>query len=126
MPTYKELLQDPRWDVKRKEILKRDNYQCRECEAIDCVLQVHHHYYILNTMPWEYDDEIMITLCESCHEEEEFLKNWDVLQRQYLYTIGLTRKKLGVLTSALSQTIGECSESEVNREFKKLIQKIRG
>ena len=32
-------------------------------------LHVHHKYYILNKLPWEYDNDALITLCELCHIE---------------------------------------------------------
>ena len=31
-------------------------------------LHVHHHYYILNNLPWEYDDNALITYCQECHQ----------------------------------------------------------
>jgi len=30
-------------------------------------LQVHHTYYVLTRLPWEYKDEDLITLCIECH-----------------------------------------------------------
>jgi hypothetical protein len=39
-------------------------------------LQVHHKHYILNRLPWEYDDEELITLCNWCHWE--FHENHEV------------------------------------------------
>ena len=32
-------------------------------------LHVHHNYYQENKLAWEYDDNALITLCWSCHEE---------------------------------------------------------
>ena len=32
-------------------------------------LHVHHKYYILNKLPWEYQDIALITLCDLCHKE---------------------------------------------------------
>lgn len=32
-------------------------------------LNVHHKYYIQDRKPWEYPDEALITLCESCHQK---------------------------------------------------------
>ncbi len=32
-------------------------------------LQVHHTYYQLGKMPWEYPDDSLQTLCGSCHQE---------------------------------------------------------
>jgi len=126
MTRYEELLKRPEWDVKRKEILKRDNYQCRECEARDCVLEVHHHFYEINTMPWDYDDDVLITLCSECHEREEFLKNFDVFERRYLHRLGITRNKLSRLTCALSKRFDPLHNSEINREFNKILNQIRG
>lgn len=31
-------------------------------------LNVHHRYYIKGNKPWEYSDDALITLCESCHK----------------------------------------------------------
>ena len=123
--TYQQLLQDPRWDEKRKEILKRDGYQCRECESKECELHVHHHYYLPGMMPWEYEENVLITLCAECHEKEEFLKNFDLFERQYLYTIGLTRNKLALLCSAISKRFDPLEVDEINTAFSKIINKIK-
>lgn len=32
-------------------------------------LEVHHHRYILNRLPWDYKNEDLITLCNHCHTE---------------------------------------------------------
>lgn len=32
-------------------------------------LHVHHKYYILNKLPWEYQDDVLVTLCHFCHCE---------------------------------------------------------
>lgn len=31
-------------------------------------LNVHHKYYIKRKFPWDYEDDALITLCESCHK----------------------------------------------------------
>lgn len=31
-------------------------------------LNVHHKYYIKGKLPWDYEDDALITLCESCHK----------------------------------------------------------
>lgn len=33
-------------------------------------LHVHHTYYINGKLPWEYENEALITLCWKCHEEK--------------------------------------------------------
>lgn len=32
-------------------------------------LQVHHKYYIYNKLPWEYDNDALITLCNWCYTD---------------------------------------------------------
>jgi 5-methylcytosine-specific restriction endonuclease McrA len=71
--SYGSLLFDPRWKVKRMEIIIRDNRCCVICRAIDD-LQVHHRQYQFVKaenafkMPWDYADHLFITLCKSCHQ----------------------------------------------------------
>lgn len=71
---YKEKLFDPRWKAKRKRILNRDQNQCKICGEREKKLIVHHkQYHFINVLkrhaePWDYDDRLLVTLCESCHE----------------------------------------------------------
>ena len=32
-------------------------------------LNIHHNFYVHGLMPWEYKDEVLVTLCESCHQK---------------------------------------------------------
>lgn len=68
--TYTEKLKDPRWQKKRLEIFQRDNWCCQKCFDDESTLTVHHKRYIPDRKPWDYPDELLITLCESCHEGE--------------------------------------------------------
>jgi len=65
---YKEQLNDPRWQQKRLRIMERDLFTCCCCGSNFMKLNVHHLYYLKNLAPWEYDDEAMVTLCDSCHD----------------------------------------------------------
>lgn len=71
---YGASLFDPRWKQKRLEIISRDKNKCLVCGS-ENDLQVHHRQYqfsiSLNAFrnPWEYDNKLMITLCESCHQK---------------------------------------------------------
>lgn len=67
---YYEKLKDPRWQKKRLEVLQRDEFMCRKCYDDKSTLNVHHTYYQKGFEPWEYPLSSLITLCESCHEEE--------------------------------------------------------
>lgn len=64
---YAFLLQDERWKMKRKRILKRDGFTCQLCGLPDEHLHAHHKYYEKGSMPWDYPDEALVTLCEWCH-----------------------------------------------------------
>lgn len=71
---YGAALFDPRWKAKRIEILLRDQHKCLICRT-DKKLQVHHRQYHFSRSlhvfkhPWEYDNRLLITLCESCHNK---------------------------------------------------------
>jgi 5-methylcytosine-specific restriction endonuclease McrA len=72
VPTYKEMLRDPRWQKKRLQIMERDGFACRKCSATTKTLNVHHGlYYGYGQPPWEYPAATLFTLCEDCHVEEE-------------------------------------------------------
>ena len=64
---YDKLLKDPRWRLKRRVILKRDNYTCVKCGSKETLCAHHTYYYKKPTNPWEYPDDCLITLCETCH-----------------------------------------------------------
>ena len=68
--TYIEKLKDPRWQKKRLEIMQRDNFTCQCCGSKVDELQIHHIRYHKGIEPWEYDNNELITYCESCHEYE--------------------------------------------------------
>lgn len=71
--SYGSLLFDPKWRAKREIILQRDFHKCVVCGS-SSDLQVHHrqyHFVVRNNqfrLPWEYEDRLLITLCESCHK----------------------------------------------------------
>lgn len=70
--TYGSLLFDKRWIEKRREIIARDNGACIICNDTKA-LQVHHRqYHYIKALeqfkaPWDYENHLMITLCERCH-----------------------------------------------------------
>lgn len=68
--SYADALKSPRWQRKRLEIMKRDNFECQHCGDKESQLHVHHRRYLNNKMPWEYDDIYLITLCDSCHAKQ--------------------------------------------------------
>lgn len=70
--TYGALLFRPEWKIKREEILIRDSKNCVICNSTNS-LQVHHrqyHFVVSKNqfrLPWDYPENLLITLCESCH-----------------------------------------------------------
>lgn len=72
---YAKLLKDPRWQRKRLEILQRDNFTCQYCGSTDKSLHIHHNFYDMDKLPWEYDNDCLITLCDRCHESATEEKN---------------------------------------------------
>lgn len=67
--TYIQKLQDPRWQRKRLEIMQRDDFKCRHCNAVDKPLQIHHIAYNFKD-PWDIEDRLLISLCSECHDIE--------------------------------------------------------
>lgn len=75
---YAEKLFDPRWINKKKQILLRDKHRCVICGKSEGKLHVHHkqYHYIkrlnVHVDPWNYDEKLLITLCESCHNRGHY------------------------------------------------------
>ena len=67
---YLEKLKDPRWQKKRLEIFKRDEWRCKCCGSKDRTLHVHHLCYSKGKDPWEIDEGFLITVCEECHKDD--------------------------------------------------------
>lgn len=68
---YQNLLKDKRWVDLSRKIKAWDNYCCAYCgnSGRDSNLQVHHLFYDLKRMPWEYGERSLVTLCEKCHSK---------------------------------------------------------
>ncbi len=46
-------------------------------------LHVHHKYYVLSKLPWEYQDDALITLCNWCHWKEHHNNAIPVFKNEY-------------------------------------------
>lgn len=71
--TYGEKLKYPRWQKKRLEIFDRDNWTCQSCDRVDLTLNIHHLKYLPGAEPWNYDNALLITYCELCHNTEHLI-----------------------------------------------------
>jgi hypothetical protein len=72
--TYSEKLLTRKWQEKRVRIFERDNFKCKnECckNKIDNQrLEIHHLMYMGGIDPWDYSNDMLITLCNVCHGKE--------------------------------------------------------
>lgn len=81
MSKWSSEYRDTRWQKKRLEIMQRDNFTCTSCGREDkSILNVHHAYYIKGAKPWEYENDMLTTLCEDCHQERHELNNLMLLR----------------------------------------------
>jgi|SRR5690606_971132 len=75
---YGAKLFDKRWSAKRNEIIQRDGHKCKICQKQNEKLQVHHkQYHFIKRLnkhadPWDYQNHLMIALCESCHSRGHY------------------------------------------------------
>jgi len=65
--SYYEQLKHPLWIKKRNEILKRDDYSCVVCKSNLHKMDVHHLCYFPDLLLWEYDNELMVSICKKHH-----------------------------------------------------------
>lgn len=98
---YSKKLRDPRWQKKRLEIMKRDDFSCIKCGDNESPLNVHHCYYKKGNEPWEYDDSSLVTLCENCHKEEENCWQEKMLLIEELSKKGMLSEGFETLSTAL-------------------------
>lgn len=66
---WKDQYKHPNWQKRRLEVLQAHDFTCQLCWDKDETLNVHHKAYIKGRKVWEYDDDQLECLCETCHEE---------------------------------------------------------
>ena len=74
MKSYSEKLKDIRWQKKRLQVLERDGWRCRDCGCKDQTLHVHHCHYERGG-PWQTPNDLLMSLCEDCHETRQSLES---------------------------------------------------
>lgn len=67
---YSKILTNPEWQKRRLEIFNRDNWTCQGCGDKTTQLEVHHVDYWGGKKPWEYPEDMLITVCHNCHGKE--------------------------------------------------------
>lgn len=105
--TYSEKLKDPRWQRKRLEILSRDGFKCRECKTETESLHVHHCFYRKDKDPWEYDDFVLISLCDECHKMRHLIES--SVKEEYEKSMARLRtEEVGLIYEVLIRLTGKC------------------
>lgn len=109
--TYWEKLKDPRWQKRRLEIMKRDEFTCQDCHNKEYTLNVHHKWYEKNQEPWDADDQQLITVCEVCHNlrKEDASRLRDEIRK--LYTRGYTECQVRRVLSTFGSLEKENSDT---------------
>lgn len=94
MSKRSSMYRDSRWQQKRLEIMERDNWTCRSCGASGdgTFLNVHHAYYEAGCKPWEYDNDLLITWCEDCHEKHH--RRLKEIQKAYMQMPAIAKTNL--------------------------------
>lgn len=88
------------WVVKRKEILERDGYACKECSATQR-LEVHHINPL--ALGGTDDDENLETLCKKCHSKRPRLR---------VSKTGVSPDNLTNLTNLTNQQLARVADPE--------------
>lgn len=63
-----EQYKHPQWQRRRLEVMEGADFACQRCGDKESTLNVHHRHYIKGRKIWEYSDDELQCLCESCHE----------------------------------------------------------
>jgi hypothetical protein len=94
---YSKKLRDPRWQKRRLEVMQRDSFHCVRCGDGASTLHVHHLWYESGHDPWDYPLKALVTLCETCHEEDG-----DLLAQETAALVGVV-KRCGAMAGAFNE-----------------------
>lgn len=100
---YWELLKDPRWQQMRLRVMEREGFACQDCDDKTTTLNVHHTYYEKGNAPWEYPEDSLHCLCETCHKRAE------VERVQMLKTLGRLSRDRRLMAYGFAQGM-RCDE----------------
>lgn len=79
--SYSDLLRDPRWQKKRLEILNAAGFKCEDCGSSDKELQVHHCIYLKDRLPWDYNRNTLMAICDICHK---WRQDWETESKAWM------------------------------------------
>lgn len=107
---YSGKLKDPRWQKLRLLKLQQADWACENCGTKENTLHVHHGYYEWGKDPWDYESSSLQVLCEVCHGEAEWYKDWF---KKFLTTQPLAFQASIFTVLQLTGTYSESTELEV-------------
>lgn len=123
--TYWQKLKDPRWQRKRLDVMKREEFTCELCGSKERTLNVHHGYYRKAADPWEYETDTLHCLCEECHEDIQNLTA--EIQRAIAFIpIGKLSSILGIMATLVNfdeATISKIEMDVVEMHFSDITEK---
>jgi hypothetical protein len=109
--SYSDQLKHPNWQRRRLEMLNGSGFSCSRCGNTESTLHVHHKRYVKGREVWEYGDDELAVLCESCHQDAH--DNSDTLS-QLLYSVPENQRLniLGIIAGAIYVATGNSSVIE--------------
>ena len=66
---FKDQYKHPKWQKRRLDALEKSEFTCTCCGSDETQLHVHHRQYFKGRMIWEYADDELEVLCETCHQD---------------------------------------------------------
>ncbi len=103
MSTYQSKINSKLWQDKSHRVKTRDNLKCQafDCSTPNSILQVHHIDYIFGVEPWDYPEDMLITLCQDCHAKEKSRYKLENLLFTALKMSGFLASDIVALTTTL-------------------------
>ena len=89
---------DKKWLKKRQSILRRDNYLCRECKRYGKTTpaeSVHHIIPVEISIELMYDNNNLISLCNSCHNAMHYRETRSLTVKGMRWVTWLLKKWSG-------------------------------
>lgn len=65
---WKDQYRNPLWQKRRLEVMQYRDFTCQVCGDTSETLNVHHKAYIKGRKVWEYENDQLECLCETCHK----------------------------------------------------------
>lgn len=122
--TWAQKLKDPRWQEKRREVLKHKDSRCEACYVQVKTLHVHHPVYEKGKNPWDYPADELHVYCADCHKLiHEFMETFRGLFYTHKDTMGclisvLKNKRVPAVLVVASQMV-ECLRMAINSVMNK-------